>query len=74
MDGGETAMFKQYFVTWKESMDCEDNGHNVGLGRVYPKETIAEWDVASLHSDNRRRSDSRKKHKILSFLFIIFCI
>ena len=55
MDGGETAMFKQYFVTWKESMDHEDTAPYIGLGRVYPKETIAEWDVASLHSENRRR-------------------
>ena len=55
VDGGETAMFKQYFVTWKESMDNEETGPYVGLGRVYPKETIAEWDVASLHSDNRRK-------------------
>ena len=26
-----------------------------GLGRVYPAETIAEWDVGSLHAENRRR-------------------
>ncbi len=51
VDGGETAMFKQYFYSWKESDDCP----HVGLGRVYPAETIAEWDVGSLHAENRRR-------------------
>ena len=47
-------MFKQYFSSWKEDMGG-DHGDHVGLGRVYPKEMIAEWDVASLHADNRRR-------------------
>ena len=51
MDGGETTMFKQYFSSWKES---EDSPY-VGLGRVYPAETIAEWDIGSLHAENRRR-------------------
>ncbi len=39
MDGGETATFKQYFLTWKEG---EDNP-NVGFGRVYAPGSIAEW-------------------------------
>jgi hypothetical protein len=49
VDGGETAMFKQYFSSWKE---CEDSPY-AGLGRTYPAETIAAWDVGSLHADNR---------------------
>ncbi|XP_059094950.1 gelsolin, cytoplasmic-like isoform X1 [Tigriopus californicus] len=51
VDGGETAMFKQYFRDWKEDMDdpC------TGLGRFYPTEKIAEWDVSSMHAENRSR-------------------
>jgi gelsolin len=51
VEHGETAMFKQFFSSWKEPEDSPF----IGLGRVYPLETIAEWDVGSLHSDNRRR-------------------
>jgi gelsolin len=51
VDGGETAMFKQYFSSWKEN----DDSPYAGLGRVYPAETVAEWDVGALHSENRRR-------------------
>ncbi len=41
VDNGEPAMFKQYFKTWKEPEDSPFTG----LGRVYPMETIAEWQV-----------------------------
>lgn len=51
VDGGETAMFKQYFNSWKE----EEDSPYTGLGRKYPTEVIAEWDVGSLHRENRRR-------------------
>ena len=51
MDGGETVLFKQYFSTWKD----EDSALFAGVGRFYPASAIAEWDVASLHSENRRR-------------------
>lgn len=51
VDNGETAMFKQFFSSWKEEEDCP----YTGLGRVYPPEIIAEWDVGSLHAENRRR-------------------
>ena len=51
VEHAETAMFKQYFKTWKETEDSPFTG----LGRVYPAETIAAWDVASLHAENRRR-------------------
>ena len=51
MDGGETATFKQYFSSWHEDPDSP----YVGLGRVYPAETVAGWDIGSLHSENRRR-------------------
>jgi len=52
VQGTETAMFKQYFSSWSE---YEEVPACKGLGRVYPMETIAEWDVGSLHADNVRR-------------------
>jgi len=51
VENAETAMFKQYFKTWKEAEDSPFSG----LGRVYPMESIAEWDVGSLHAENRKR-------------------
>jgi len=51
VDGGETAAFKQYFSSWKE----DEESPAFGLGRVYPAESVAEWDVGSLHAENRRR-------------------
>ena len=51
VDGGETAMFKQYFSSWKES----EESPCFGLGRRYPASAIAEWDVGELHAENRRR-------------------
>ena len=36
VQGAETTMFKQYFKIWKES---EESAY-VGLGRVYPMESI----------------------------------
>lgn len=47
-------MFKQYFSSWKES---EETSPYFGLGRVYPTETVAEWDVGSLHAENRLECD-----------------
>ena len=54
MDGGETAMFKQYFNSWKEPEGSHLFSYT-GLGRVYPMEQVAEWDIGSLHAENRRR-------------------
>lgn len=54
VDGGETAMFKQYFNSWKEPEGSHLFSYT-GLGRVYPMEQVAEWDIGSLHSENRRR-------------------
>jgi len=51
VQGAETTMFKQYFKIWKES---EESAY-VGLGRVYPMESIAEWNVGDLHAENRRK-------------------
>ena len=50
-ENAETAMFKQYFTTWNEPEDDPATG----LGRKYPMNVIAEWDVGSLHAENRRR-------------------
>ena len=50
VQNAETATFKQYFNTWsepEENVTC--------LGRTYPMEMIAEWDVGSLHAENKRR-------------------
>ena len=49
VQNAETAMFKQYFQTWTEPEE-----ESTGLGRVYPMEVIAEWDVGSLHAENRQ--------------------
>ena len=51
VENAETTMFKQYFKSWKEPEDSPF----CGLTRVYPLETISEWDVGSLHAENRRR-------------------
>ncbi len=52
VDGGEPAAFKQYFSVWREPEDSPAFGLG---GRRYPAAQIAEWDVGSLHSENRRR-------------------
>lgn len=53
-EGGEPPMFKQFFASWKEPED------QVGLGRIYKPEEIAEtqpdggFNILSLHRKKRR--------------------
>uniref|UniRef100_A0A0K2UCV6 Gelsolin-like domain-containing protein n=1 Tax=Lepeophtheirus salmonis TaxID=72036 RepID=A0A0K2UCV6_LEPSM len=63
VDGGETSLFKQFFKFWTESEDSPATG----LGRKYPPSNIAEWDVASLHAENRRRL-SRSRGTAIGFM------
>ncbi|CAG0925115.1 unnamed protein product, partial [Notodromas monacha] len=57
VEGGEPAVFKQYFKTWREPEDT------IGLGRVYSKRQISalcankpegDFDIAGLHAEKRR--------------------
>ena len=64
VDGGETTTFKQYFSSWKES----EESPFLGLGRVYPMETVASWDIGSLHSENRRRLLARSAGAAIGFM------
>eukprot|EP00096_Caligus_rogercresseyi_P009674 TRINITY_DN331_c0_g1_i1.p1 TRINITY_DN331_c0_g1~~TRINITY_DN331_c0_g1_i1.p1 ORF type:complete len:714 (+),score=208.62 TRINITY_DN331_c0_g1_i1:189-2330(+) len=63
VDGGETSIFKQFFKFWHESEDSP----STGLGRQYPPSNIAEWDVASLHAENRKRL-SRSRGTAIGFM------
>lgn len=51
-EGGETPIFKQFFMDWKEKDQSE------GLGRVYVTEQIAriqqvEFDASKLHESHQ---------------------
>lgn len=64
VQGTETTMFKQFFQVWKEPSDTP---YIVGLGRIYPEEQVAEWDVADLHTENRIRLLTRAGGRAIGF-------
>jgi hypothetical protein len=45
VEGGETAIFKQYFFTWKEP----ESSYSSPFGRVYAPGSIIEWSVNYIH-------------------------
>ena len=54
MEGFETAIFKQFFVSWREA---ENTGPSwTGFGRQYScNAAIAEWNIDDLHLEARKR-------------------
>jgi len=54
MEGFETAIFKQFFVSWREAENTDPSWS--GFGRQYScNAAIAEWNIDDLHLEARKR-------------------
>lgn len=65
VENSEPAMFKQYFSpSWTEP----ESSPYQGFGRVYPTELIAEFDIASLHAENKMKLLAKSAGRAIGFM------